>query len=45
MILAYDDTRKEFITLEGNFNNRVVIQRRQISEISWVGHIVKEMAK
>lgn len=45
MIIAYDTARNEFVTLEGNFNNSVQMYRRSASEMSWVGHISREMLR
>lgn len=45
MLLSYDVATKQFVTLEGNFNNRVVIMRRSPGEISWVGHIKSAMIR
>jgi len=45
MILAYDVARSQFITLEGNFNNRVEISQRSVNGFSWVGHIKSAMLR
>lgn len=45
MIIAYDKSRSEFVTLEGNFNNSVQMYRRRASDMSWVGHITRDMLR
>jgi hypothetical protein len=45
MILAYDVAKKQFATLEGNFNNSVEFYQRSAGNLSWVGHINPQMLK
>lgn len=45
MIIAFDKARNEFITLEGNFNNSVQMYKRRTGDMSWVGHITKDMIR
>ncbi len=45
MILAYDTAKKQFATLEGNFNNSVEFYQRSPGALSWVGHINSQMLK
>ena len=45
MILAYDVAKKQFATLEGNFNSSVEYYQRSPSSISWIGHINQQMLK
>lgn len=45
MILAYDVAKRQFVTLEGNFNNSVEFYQRSAGNISWVGHIIPQMLK
>jgi hypothetical protein len=45
MILAYDVAKKQFATLEGNFNNSVEFYQRTAGNLSWVGHINPQMLK
>ena len=45
MILAYDVAKKQFATLEGNFNNSVEFYQRSPGSLSWVGHIDPQMLK
>jgi hypothetical protein len=45
MILAYDVAKKQFATLEGNFNNSVEFYQRSPGNLGWVGHINPQMLK
>lgn len=45
MILAYDVAKKQFATLEGNFNSSVEFYQRSPGNLSWVGHINQQMLK
>ncbi|MEI6834136.1 MAG: hypothetical protein WCL28_09090 [bacterium] len=45
MILAYDVAKKQFATLEGNFNNSVEFYQRSAGNLGWVGHINPQMLK
>lgn len=45
MILAYDVAKKQFATLEGNFNSSVEYYQRSPGSISWIGHINQQMLK
>ena len=45
MIIAYDRTRSEFVTLEGNFNNSVQMYKRRVTELSWIVHTKTDMLR